>query len=733
MPVRPTDGPRQTRAGSGPRLSDRALQRLSWASLAFYVLSFVSAGVTELLDRTIVQDWGASGWGNLAFLSMTALFPLVGILIIHRQPRNTVGWLLHATGVAWGLAAWTEAYSRLSLHLVPSLPGGYAVEVLGTMTWWPAILLMGVYTILFFPDGRLPSRRWLVVPWVAGIDCLLGIALFTVSPGPITDVVEPLRQNPLALPLPHGLVVVATAVIFPFLPLSLLAAALSLVTRFRRSTGVHRLQLKWLMSAVGFIAVCYAATVGLSFSGWSGNGEAGWMVVLQTVSILAFGLIPITIGIAITRHGLYGIDRLISRTLLVGALGLFITGVYVGVVVGVGALIGQRQPSVWLSVVATGLVAVAFQPAREALRRAVNRLVYGSRATPYEVLSDFASRMAGQYTTGELLPRIAQTLSECLDGAVVEIWLRSGRQLARETAWPAPTTADPRTTLLPADLDDLPFLEADSAVPVRHRGELLGAITVSRSVGEPLSPAENDLLEHVASQTGLVLRNLGLVDDLQASRQRLVTAQDDQRRRLERDLHDGAQQSLVATALMLRMASGQRDPDQLRSALAQAADQLQSAIAELRELARGIHPAVLTDRGLPPALESLAERSPVPVRVDHDLVRRLPGPVEGSFYFVVAECLTNVAKHAHARQVTVTLRDLGDAVSLQVADDGVGGADDSRGSGLLGLADRVAVVDGTLVVHSPPGGGTTVGCVAPVPSPAAGPPSPVARVAEPVR
>ena len=580
-------------------LSDRALQRWSWASFAFYVLSFVVAALIQTLDPTTVTDWGSQTTiGDLAFIAMTALFPVVGILIIHRQPRNTVGWLLHATGIAWGLSAWTDAYIRLSLHLVDWVPGGIAVEVVGAGLWWPPIVVMGVFTILFFPDGKLPSRRWLFLPWLAGIDCLVGMLLIAVAPGDVTEVLEPLRSNPLALPLSHGLVVALMFVVFPLLPFSLLAAAGSLIVRFFfRSTAVQRLQLKWLMSAVLFIAGAYALSVAVSFSL---NGDQGpwWVAVLQTVSIMSFGLIPVTIGIAITRHGLYGIDALISRALVVGALGVFITSVYVGIVVGVGALIGQRQPSVWLSVLATALVAVAFQPAREAVKRGVNHLVYGSRATPYEVLSDFASRMTGRYTTAELLPRISRTVSECLGGAQVEVWLRSTQQLVRAAGYPTTSVRPGEATVALADPDDLSPLAADRVVPVRHRGELLGAITVTRSAAEPVTPTEDEMLEHVASQTGLVLRNLRLVDDLHSSRQRLVTSQDQQRRRLERNLHDGAQQSLVAVALMLRMAANHTDADTLVTSIDQATDQLQVAIGELRELARGIHPAVLTDRGL---------------------------------------------------------------------------------------------------------------------------------------
>ena len=353
---------------------------------------------------------------------------------------------------------------------------------------------------------------------------------------------------------------------------------------------------------------------------------------------MSFGLIPIAIGIAVTKHKLYDIDALISRALVVGALGVFVTVLYVGIVVGVGASIGQRQPSVWLSVLATALVAVLFQPVRERVHRLANRLVYGSRATPYEVLSDFSVSMAGRYTTRELLPRMAQTLSECLGGARVEVWLRSGHEMACDVVWPQPPedVADTAGQRVPLVDEAVPTLAADRVVPVRHGEELLGLLVVTKAPTEPVTPVEDAMLGYIASQAGLVLRNRRLVDDLRSSRERLVTTQEDERRRLERNLHDGAQQSLVSVALLLRMAAGYTDPARLSAALTEASTQLQQAIAELRELARGIHPAILTDRGLGPALTSLAERCPVPVHLDNQVHRRLPAACRG--HVVLRHC-----------------------------------------------------------------------------------------------
>jgi signal transduction histidine kinase len=260
---------------------------------------------------------------------------------------------------------------------------------------------------------------------------------------------------------------------------------------------------------------------------------------------------------------------------------------------------------------------------------------------------------------------------------------------------------------------------ADAAIPVRHRGELLGLLGVSKSGGEVLTPADSKLLEDLASQAGLVLRNVRLIEELKASRQRLVSAQDEERRRLERDLHDGAQQRVVAIALALRMARGMVPPDanpELGIRLDQASEQIALALAELREFARGIHPTILTERGLVPALSSLAERSSVPATVVAALDGRLPAPIEATAYFVVSEALANCAKYANATAVVIRVEHEDHVLMLEVADDGMGGADPSRGSGLRGLADRVAVVDGTLEIASPPGAGTRLLCRIPLPA-----------------
>jgi signal transduction histidine kinase len=348
------------------------------------------------------------------------------------------------------------------------------------------------------------------------------------------------------------------------------------------------------------------------------------------------------------------------------------------------------------------------------VQRYANRLVYGARATPYEVLSDFASRMQRAYTGPDLLSHMARTLAEGVGAAQAAVWLNVGDSLTREAAWPQDDD-DPDD--VPASDGVPPDLPGDLVVPVRQDDELLGAITVVQAATDPVTPGETKLVHDVAAQAGLLLRNARLIEELRSSRQRLVTAQDEERRRLERDLHDGAQQSLVSVALTLRLATGQlakTAPDAVPP-IEQASEQLATAIDELRELARGIHPAILTEGGLGAAVNSLAERSPVPVTVENQLAGRPPSAIEATAYFVVAEALTNAVKHAQASLVTVSLEVSGDVLTVTVADDGRGGVDLSAGTGLRGLTDRVSAADGDLHVESPPGGGTRLVCTLPLP------------------
>jgi signal transduction histidine kinase len=336
--------------------------------------------------------------------------------------------------------------------------------------------------------------------------------------------------------------------------------------------------------------------------------------------------------------------------------------------------------------------------------------------TPYGFLFGLLrSRVVQAGAVSELLRKMGEapdgtTLRDLLSRALGDRSLQIVYWLDAKQAW---VDAEGHPTELP-DHDD----PARAWTAIEREGKRVGAIVHDRSVCE-----DEELIRSVAVTAGLSIQNERLqaqlrarVEELRNSRARIVEAGTAERRRLERNLHDGAQQRLVALSLTLRLAQGRlhKDPDGTEKLLSSAQEELGRALEELRELARGIHPAVLSDRGLRAALETLAGRSPVPVTLDGTPPDRLPAPVEAAAYFVVAEALTNVVKYAHASEARVTVSRRNGHAIVEVADDGVGGADPGRGSGLSGLADRIAALDGTLVLTSPAGAGTLLRAEIPV-------------------
>ncbi len=468
--------------------------------------------------------------------------------------------------------------------------------------------------------------------------------------------------------------------------------------------------LKWVAYAV----LVTVATV-VVFVFLAGSVLPSWTFDIPIV--LGFGVaFPVAIGLAIFKYRLYDIDVVISRTLVYGSLAAFITAVYVGIAVGLGALVGGGgKPNLALSIVATAIVAVGFQPVRERVQRVANRFVYGKRATPYEVLSQFSERVAESYAAEEVMPRMARVLADGTGAQRADVWLRSAGTWHQAAVWPTDAAlAEP----IAAVDGTLPTLGGVSRlVEVRHQGQLLGALGVTKRSGETLTPVEENLLNDLAGQAGLVLKNVGLTSDLQArladlraSRQRLVTAQDQERRRLERNLHDGAQQHLVALKVKLGLAEmlASRDPEKATATIAQLKDDADEALETLRDLARGIYPPLLAEKGLGVALESQARKATVPVTVDAEGIGRYSQDVEAAVYFSVLEALQNVQKYAQASQATVRLREEGGSLRFDVADDGMGFdiATTSRGSGLTNMADRVDALDGQVKLTSEPGRGT---------------------------
>jgi signal transduction histidine kinase len=389
-----------------------------------------------------------------------------------------------------------------------------------------------------------------------------------------------------------------------------------------RSSGEERLQLKWFATAAALVVVTIIP-----------------LAEAPQISSRA------AIAVAILKYKLYGIDIVISKALQYGALAVFISAVYAGLVAGVGTLAGDRR-SPLLSAVAAVVVTVTFHPVQLRAARLANRIVYGRRASPYQVLSEFARRIGGGYAR-DVLAQMATIVAAGTGAQRVVIWLRVGPELRAEAASDG-SPADP----VPVDGHQLPALPGtDFAAPVLYQGELLGAITIRMPRDEPLKPAAQQLVIDVASQAGLALSNAGLIEDLRASRQRLVAAQDEERRRLERNLHDGAQQDLVALAIKLRLVSTvvEEGNAEARQLLGELREDAASALGNLRDLARGIYPPLLEDRGLVPALRAQADKSPVPVVVEADGIGRLGQNIEAAVYFCCLEALQNIAKSGPCR------------------------------------------------------------------------------------
>ncbi len=639
------------------------------------------------------------GGGALGFVLVVVPFVIAGLLILAKQPRNRVGWILVAIGYAW-----IQPFGTIGEFLLAhDLAVGAALVSMTAGSWAPPIVLMGTVLLLRFPTGELLSRRWRWVERVAFLDLVAIVLTIALSPGDLGFIGYPVVDNPLAIEALEPVVAAVLPAVLLVLPVTILLSAASLVVRFRHSRGIERLQMKWLTTAAASIALLYLVGMVGSVPASLGGTEPAWVGLLSNASFLSFSLIPIAIAVAVLRYRLYGIDVVISKAIVYGSLALFVTAAYVGIVVGLGEAIGSDR-SLPLQVAATVVVAVAFQPLRERVQRIANRLVYRRRATPYQVLAGFAERVAGTYATDEIASAIARLLVDGTGASRAEIWLRTDAGPRLEAAWPS--GEDASSSMLPTDDD------RTRVVPVVHRGETLADLVLHKAASDPVGPADEKLLQDVAAQAGLVLRNVRLVEDLRASRQRLVAARDAERRKLERNIHDGAQQRLVALAVLYNMAAGIAKPlgERHRAAVAELGEQAQSALDTLRDLARGIYPAVLSDGGLVPALESQARKSPMPVEIVPDGIGRYGQDVEATVYFCCLEALQNVAKYAHATRVIVRLEEAGGHIRFTVEDDGVGfdvGAIE-LGAGTRNMQDRVAAIGGSLDLRSSPGMGTTV-------------------------
>jgi signal transduction histidine kinase len=677
-----------------PGMTVRFGSQLALAGCGLSVLCGLVGLFTVFADRRVTPI------PELLLIAGALSYSGLGSLIAIRRPANRLGWLLLLTGVLASVCLAVSGYALVALVLAPgSLPLG--IWAIWTFTWLIWLVLVAIpLVLLVFPDGRLPSGRW----WIVGAVLVASggsLAVLTML-GPGEIVVPP---STISLgPNPAGFSILAGAVARWFHPINtvylgaVVASAVAPIWRFRGSRGEERQQLKVLAYVAAWIIALLAVTYLTPLYRIRPAGDILWALMIAGLLV---GL-PLAAAIAVFRYRLYDIDMVINRTLVFALLGLFITAAYVLIVAGVGALVGNAgSPSLPLSILATAVVAVAFQPVRERAQSLADRLVRGRRSDPNVILSKVSALVAESSSIEPVLVRMLQLLVDATGTGGAAIYLDVGGERVMKARWPE-------------GAGDL----TGRAIPIKHQGETIGDLTVVEP-SESLEGGAERLLTDVAVQAGLLLRNLRLTSELQArveelaeSRLRIVAAQDIERRRLERDIHDGVQQHVVALMAKVQLAQNQVRRQSHRSAetLHEVQADAGRLLDELRELAGGIHPAVLTDGGVVAAVRFRADRLPIKVVLDADpatRTKRYPERVEAAGYFIACEALANVLKHAAASRARISIISGESKLTIRVADDGRG-FDPSTvtRSGLRGLQDRVEALGGELEVTSSRSGTT---------------------------
>jgi signal transduction histidine kinase len=633
-------------------------------------------------------------------LVVAGLLLAVGLLVVSRRSSNAVGPVLVGAGLSALVLLDVTYYAIYALLVRPTSPGGIAAAA-ATQALWPLVwVFLFCLLPLIFPDGRFLSRRWRLLGLAMVGLCLVPIILVPLEPT-FTLGDRPYR-NPLG-GLNSDLTTAIESVWSLIFAAGALAAMSSLVIRYRSSAPEQRIQIRWVLAAVALTLVVVAE--------WGVTSVlAPGLTVSFSIIVATLGTIPIAIGIAILRHRLFDLDLVIRRSIVFGVLWLAIVGIYVAIAGALGIYAGQRLPlgaTVLVIIVATLL----FQPARGRLERLADRIAYGRRASAYEVLRDFGAsieRTAGLNVIG---PQLAEAARSGLGASWIQVLVDADGDKRALLA----VAGEPRGE---------PVLWA----PLVLSDKELGRIECGPKSEGTYKQRDEEVLATLGRQAALAIQNAGLAaelarrlevldqqaHELSASRTRLVHAQEDERRRIERDLHDGVQQQLIsilASVGLARKRIGNEEPG-AEQGLEETQAQILSTIREVRELARGIHPAALADGGLVRALEERVRRLPIEVEVDADercRTDRFSAEVEGAAYFVVCEALANVMKHAGVACAHVHIAHDLDRLTVGVRDAGLGfDPDVASGTGLLGLRDRVTALGGELRVESASGAGTEV-------------------------
>jgi signal transduction histidine kinase len=595
---------------------------------------------------------------------------LVALLVVRRRGDGWLAPMLALTGFLPALALLGSVFKEGPV-------AGYAVAL--SQGSWVLLFVSAALLVLFFPEGRLRGRdRWLA--WAIAIDALLFIVVGALHPGPYPS---PDDRSPHVFgTLPHAVAAAIVAVTLPGVLVTLVLTVLSLVSRYRRAGVELRAQMRWLALAAMVLPLTLLAA-------W-----AGFVINISDAVVfvglgLAYAAIPTVIGIAVLRPDLFEVDRVLAST-ATHAIG---TGVVLAIFTAANLAAGLLLPgnSVLAAVAATSLCALLLAPLRARLQRRVDRWLYPARRAALAAIDELNRQTAATHARPE---QLEAALQRALGDATVRLGF----------------IAADRPGVV--DLAGAPLAAAPISVPVRLGGEQIGLIGASRTSRELL----RDVVAAAAPTVEVIRLRLGLrqaLREVEASRSRMLRAGYEERQRLERDLHDGAQLRLVSLGMALRLAqrhlaNGGVD---VHGLLDQAVAELGTAVSELRQLANGIRPSCLDD-GLAPALSVLIDTVPIPVdmRVSET---KVGDDLQTTAYYVASEAIANAVKHSHATRIALHVDARGDDLYVRVEDDGVGGAEERDGSGLARLADRVGAHGGTLFVSSPQDGGTTVEAILP--------------------
>jgi signal transduction histidine kinase len=644
---------------------------------------------------------------------MIAGYSVTGAVLASRQPRNAIGWLLLAIGGLFLLTGLSDESMQWLYRNGPTTnPAGPVVGLITSMFWLPMIAIASLLFLLF-PTGSVPGPRWRFLPWVIGTATVVFLVGMLLHPGPLEDTglqgVE--ITNPFGVPALEAITEVAISAASAVVLIGIVPCFVALVVRFVRARGEERQQVRWLASVAAalFVLVLVQIALTLAIGDSFERSILSEVLFIGTFALVGIG-VPVAMGVAVLRYRLYDLDLVVRKTIVFAVLVVLVMIVSLGVLLLVSSFVTDlTRDEVQAVGIAMFLVGLSVWPLWRFARRMADRVVYGGRATPYEVLAAFGHRVGETYSADDVLPRMAELLGQATGAASAHVWIAVGDGFRPVASWPADAQAGsiPDPAAVDADTD-----RAWGVAAVRDHGEVLGALSVEMPPSDPMSPAKQRIVRDLAAQAGLLLRNVRLIEELRDSRRRIVSAQDDRAKKLERDIHDGAQQQLVALAVKARLARAliERDASKAGEMLIEIETETQAALEDLRDLARGIYPPLLADRGLVEALGAQARKSPVPVTIEPDGLGRYRPEVEAGVYFSVLESLQNVAKYAEARSVRVVLGAAAGEVRFEVTDDGRGfdQSDTKLGTGLQGIVDRVSALGGDVEITSHPGRGTTV-------------------------